>query len=535
MQMFWLIVALATLLLTVGASAGPPDELSQAITTGTSPKKPYKVLVLGPIGSRSLYHLTKSLSEALGDAGHSVTLVSTFGPSSKHPKVTEIPTGAPLEYLEGFNIFEYRDMFSIFSWVTDVTRNVGRAMWQNENIRHLWERRKEFDAIIIISYVNELAVPFLLDYEGTYIDLCTPGVELFTISRLGNWLPLSVTPVILLPYDEYMTFFERLVNPWVAWATYSFYRFFTLPVITEVVEEFFPQVPDIVQIYESSHLTLINGHFALDGPVPLLPTQVEIGTINAKSPNPLPKDLEEFAESSGDEGVLYFSLGSIAKAKDIPLRNKVMFLEAFSRLPQKVIWKYEGDDIDLPPNVITRSWLPQQDILGHPKTRLFISHCGNLGTQEAKYHGVPILAVPVSFDQHRNAARLARKGFGLVVNWDDMTTESILEAIQTLLHNPSYAARLKQVSEALKDQKETPKERAVWWIEYAIRHNLRNASHLEYAGRKLHFLQYIGADVAVFWIVAISLWVKFCYFFCVSMYRCCCQGRKTKKKKKKMS
>lgn len=40
------------------------------------------------------------------------------------------------------------------------------------------------------------------------------------------------------------------------------------------------------------------------------------------------------------------------------------FLEAFRRLPQKVLWKYEGLDLDLPPNVMTRAWLPQQDILG---------------------------------------------------------------------------------------------------------------------------------------------------------------------------
>ncbi|XP_066945878.1 UDP-glucosyltransferase 2-like [Macrobrachium rosenbergii] len=532
MKMLWLSTALVALLSTAGASSdSSPGEVPLATTAEGPSKTSYKVLVLGPVGSRSLYHLTKSLSEALGDAGHSVTLVSTFEPSSTHPNITETPTGAPIEYLEGFNIFEFRETFSIFNWVMNVTTSVGRAMWQNENIWKLWERRREFDAIVIISYVNEIALPFLLDFEGTYVDLCTPGVELFTIARQGNWLSLSVTPTILLSFDEHMTFWERLVNPWVAWATYLLYRHTTQPAIRKVLEEFFPQMPSIPELYDSSHLTLVNGHFALDGPVPLLPTQVEIGTINARPPRPLPKDLEEFAESSGDDGILYFSLGSIAKARDIPLQNKLMFLEAFRRVPQKVIWKYEGDDLDLPPNVITRSWLPQQDILGHPKTRLFISHCGNLGTQEAKYHGVPVLAVPVSFDQYRNAARLARKGFGLVINWEDMTTESIVEAIETLLHNPAYAAKLKQVSEALKDQKESPKERAVWWVEYAIRHNLRNASHFEYAGRKLHFLQYVGADVIAFWAVALHLWIALCYFLCAGRCRRCRHGRKSKKKK----
>ncbi|XP_068215721.1 UDP-glucosyltransferase 2-like [Palaemon carinicauda] len=527
MKVWWLPVVLVCLLSLNGRT-------SASLASGgkeTSPRS-YKVLVLGPVGSRSLYHLTRSLSEALGDAGHSVILLSTFGPSSTHPNIKEIPTGAPVEILEDYDSFEIRSIVGIFKWHTSVVKHIGRAMWTNENIINLWERRDDFDAIILIGYGNEIALPFLMDYNGTYINLCTPGAEIFTLSQHGNWLPLSVVPSLLLPFDENMSFYERVINPFVVWMSSLVYLYSSERVGREVIDEFFPDMPPISELHHSSRLTLINGHFAMDGPVPLLPTQVEIGTINARPPNPLPKDLEDFARSSGDAGVIYFSLGSLVRSKNIPPKHKEMFLEAFSRLPQKVIWKYEEGDIDLPPNVITRSWLPQQDILGHPKTRLFISHCGNLGTQEAKYHGVPVLGVPVLFDQPRNAARMARKGFGLVLNWDDMTTETIFNAIQTILHNPSFADKLKQVSEALKDQKETPRERAVWWVEYAIRHNGRNASYLNYPGRKLHFLQYVGVDVAAIWIAFLLLWTMLCYRICLKLCGCFCKDKRSEQKEK---
>ena len=71
--------------------------------------------------------------------------------------------------------------------------------------------------------------------------------------------------------------------------------------------------------------------------------------------------------------------------------------------------------------------------IGHPATLVFISHCGTFGIMEAKYHGVPVLGVPIAFDQHRNAARLAKKGYGRVLNWDDMTVESIIENINILI------------------------------------------------------------------------------------------------------
>lgn len=59
-----------------------------------------------------------------------------------------------------------------------------------------------------------------------------------------------------------------------------------------------------------------------------------------------------------------------------------------------------------------------------------------------------------------------------------------------------YSARMKGLSLILKDQKESPGERAVWWIEYVIRH--KGAPHLRYPGKRLHFLQYVSADVMLF-------------------------------------
>lgn len=57
-----------------------------------------------------------------------------------------------------------------------------------------------------------------------------------------------------------------------------------------------------------------------------------------------------------------------------------------------------------------RKWFPQSDILAHPNTKLFISHCGLGGVNEAKFHGVPILGMPVFGDQPRNLAAIVRDG-----------------------------------------------------------------------------------------------------------------------------
>jgi hypothetical protein len=40
-----------------------------------------------------------------------------------------------------------------------------------------------------------------------------------------------------------------------------------------------------------------------------------------------------------------------------------------------------------------------QDVLGHPATRLLVSHCGLHSVYEAAFHGVPVVGVPFMFEQ----------------------------------------------------------------------------------------------------------------------------------------
>lgn len=199
-------------------------------------------------------------------------------------------TGANNSMMEEMNLFKLydnpNDLFPVFM---EVLRTIGRQMWDHENIKQLWKERNSFHAIVIISYLNEMAAPFLLDYQGVYISLCTPGIEIFSISNQANWLPFSVVPNVMTDFTQQMTFLERAINP----LNILFYRIFycltMLPAAQNLLQEFFPAMPPLEPLYSNSSLTLINGHFSIDGQVPLLPTQVEIGTIGAKRPKALPQ------------------------------------------------------------------------------------------------------------------------------------------------------------------------------------------------------------------------------------------------------
>ncbi|XP_012667601.1 UDP-glucuronosyltransferase 2A2 isoform X1 [Otolemur garnettii] len=106
-------------------------------------------------------------------------------------------------------------------------------------------------------------------------------------------------------------------------------------------------------------------------------------------------------------------------------------------LPE-VLWRYKGKKPDaLGNNTRLYDWIPQNDLLGHPKTKAFITHGGTNGIYEAIYHGVPMVGVPMFADQPDNIAHMKAKGAAVEVNLNTMTSADLLRALRTVINDPS--------------------------------------------------------------------------------------------------
>jgi hypothetical protein len=55
----------------------------------------------------------------------------------------------------------------------------------------------------------------------------------------------------------------------------------------------------------------------------------------------------------------------------------------------------------LPSLLLLPALLLLQDVLGHPHTKAFVSHCGMHSVNEAAFHGVPLVALPFQMEQVR--------------------------------------------------------------------------------------------------------------------------------------
>ncbi|WMV52772.1 hypothetical protein MTR67_046157 [Solanum verrucosum] len=170
------------------------------------------------------------------------------------------------------------------------------------------------------------------------------------------------------------------------------------------------------------------------------------------------------------KSVIYVSFGTTTSLSNEDIEELAVGLE---KSMQKFIWVLRDADkgdvfageerrAQLPDGyeerlkgrgIIVRDWAPQLEILAHPSTGGFMSHCGWNSCMESISMGVPIAAWPMHSDQPRNSQLVTKfLKIGLIVrHWacrDELVTSEIVEnAVRTLMASPKGDEMRKRASE----------------------------------------------------------------------------------------
>ncbi|KAI8513627.1 UDP-glucuronosyltransferase 2A1 [Branchiostoma belcheri] len=322
------------------------------------------------------------------------------------------------------------------------------------------------------------------------------------ISASGVPNPLSYIPTVTSGLTDQMTFLQRVKNTLV---------YFGMTTIGQVMAEMgFDAIArrtiggnfTIFAALARTDVWLYQTGVMFDFPRPTMPNMVSIAGHMADEVKPLSEDLEKFVQSSGDAGVVIVTFGSMIAAMPAELAD--MLATAFARLPQKVVWRYAGTPPpSLGPNTRTMDWVPQSDLLAHPKTKAFVSHCGYNGISEAMYHGVPLIGMPLFGDQHDNIARVVARGMAVTLDIHSVTSEEVYQTITDVISDPKYKEKAEYVSTISRDQPQSPMERAIWWIEHVIKHG--GLPHLKSRAIDLPFYQYYLLDVLALIVTVIAV------------------------------
>jgi coniferyl-alcohol glucosyltransferase len=107
--------------------------------------------------------------------------------------------------------------------------------------------------------------------------------------------------------------------------------------------------------------------------------------------------LLDWPDKQSVESVLYIAFGSLG------VLSAQKGDDALAYLPDGFLERTHGLGL-----VVTQ-WAPQLDILRHPSTGGFLSHCGWNSSLESMLSGVPMIAWPMYAEQKMNATMLAEE------------------------------------------------------------------------------------------------------------------------------
>lgn len=459
-----------------------------------------KILAIFPTVSKSHWIFGSKLMKELANAGHEVTVLSPF-PLKNPPKgYRDIElTGVIKQFESLVDTIQDNHKKTVLENVIqiyDIGIDITNSTLSHPNVIELINSDEKFDLVFLEIFLNEAMLGFGHRFKAPIVTMSTLGATKWINDLLGSPKPLSYVPHLFLDLTDKMSFRERLLNTFVSVLENAIMYFSYTPKQTEIYERTFkgpkPTLEDMKR--NSVSLGLLNNHFSLSFPQPYLPNLIEVGGMHVNTkPTPLPKDIQDFIESSPN-GVIYFSMGSNLKPSLLKQDRMTSIYNVLKSLPQKILWKWDKPELFNPAdNILISSWFPQDDILAHSNVKLFITHGGLLSCTESIYHGVPVIGIPIFGDQKMNMARVSQVGWGIGVDFDNITETSIRWAIEEILNKPNYRIKAKTISTQFRDQPMTPLETAKFWVEYVIRHN--GAPQLHSQSQELGFIQYHMLDV----------------------------------------
>ncbi|KZC09279.1 PREDICTED: UDP-glucuronosyltransferase 2B15-like [Dufourea novaeangliae] len=466
-----------------------------------------KILAIIPTPSYSHQIPYRQLWLELHKRGHEIVLVTANPiPGMNATTFRQIDIGTSYGIIRQMDFVKFR--FEGLDWLAfeenylfDFSDLMANEVLNHTDMKRLYEpnSNEEFDVVMAEMLLVPSIYAFAHRFNAPMIGLSSLGLLAFNEHVLGG---------IVLPSHEYtwemeanvglqQPFWKRLWNYVSLWRSIYKVHHNLLPRQQRIVETYFgPSVPPMLDILKNISVIFINQADPITPAKPKLANMITFTSFHVSDNlTPLPEDLKRFMDNA-KEGFIYFSLGSNAMSSDLPKETLQVFKDVFSKLPYKIVWKFEKDMPGKPDNVFIGKWLPQQTILAHPNIKLFIYQGGVQSSEEAVHFTVPLLGFPVLADQDYQVLRMEALGVAKRLEITTVTRDELNSAIRELLSNKVYKERMIELKKKVNDNPYDMVSHLVWWTEYVIRY--KGAPHLRSSLVDQPWYQRCDMDIVVF-------------------------------------
>ncbi|XP_046563611.1 UDP-glucuronosyltransferase 2B17-like [Haliotis rubra] len=342
-----------------------------------------------------------------------------------------------------------------------------------------------FDLVLVDGTVG---MPYAIIAYKLDIPFCFIG-PFYDSWRTGAPTYPSFSPIIGLGASDTMGFKDRVVS-----TLQHVLLMVANPLMSDsMVSLYASEKPyiSLTNLVSKAELWLVEQDIVLDFPRSSMPNTKFVGGLSVHDSKPLQGRFKAFYENA-KTGVVVVSFGGSVKA--LPKQFEDKLVRAFTLTKYSFVWR-SSINSSIGNKFLVSDWIPQNDLLGQPKTKLFITHCGAYSQYESIYHGVPMIGMPVYAEQHYNSRRMAWKKYGIAMDFHKHSAEELAQAITTAIDSPIYKENVVKASMIFKDKTLTPRQEAAYWINHVIKYG---GSYFRSAGLDLAWYQFMCVDVLIF-------------------------------------
>ncbi|XP_071798862.1 2-hydroxyacylsphingosine 1-beta-galactosyltransferase-like [Asterias amurensis] len=391
-------------------------------------------------------------------------------------------------------------------------------------------RSEEFDMLVGDS--GQICNPLLAQKLDIPFVLCSNLPIIPAEYRLYYGVPAdpSYIPEYTTRYTNEMTFFQRVHNV----LSYGVQDF----LLRQYLEMYYPlkvkhNIKPEMSMLDSqrqAEIMFVNGNYPLETARPLNPNTVFINpVVGLPSNQVVNEDVADFLETA-PAGFVICSFGSYFAVMERDTLQ--MFADGFALLPYRVLWQTNGDmsNIKLADNVKIVKWVPLAQIMNHTNAKAIVSHGGINSVVEATLAALPVVGIPLMVDQFPNIDKVVAYGFGIALEFNEVTPQTLSSAITTVVEKPRFRERALHASRILSDLTSfaLPAETQAHWILHVTKFG---GDHLRPPINDSYFSNLLDVYLFLVLILALILGFNVCllYFCCV---RRCTRNEQSGKHKK---
>ncbi len=273
------------------------------------------------VGSGSHYTVMLSIAEELFHRQHNITmlvsrlhenkLISSSNPVEKHIHYVYFKNVLQ-EVAHQFLFVDMNKAGKHVDWIYEVIQGSDLAKQKHLECEYLLQDTEvlnslldcKFDILLVDSYFNCPIVQFINKQQRIPYIVVSAVPTISSLPSMVNRFPYhpSYMPELTSGLTDRMTFIERLINTATSILFMCLFTIINAPY--QIHRDEHDVISDTTPYYSEADLFLVNTHFSLDYPRPLMPNTVVVGGITTK-PN---LTLSKVRETYNFSIQVYFSI-----------------------------------------------------------------------------------------------------------------------------------------------------------------------------------------------------------------------------------